>query len=182
AGLAEVIKHGVIADAALFEYMERCVEAILSKDLAALELPIRRSCEIKGAIVAEDETEQGVRANLNYGHTFGHAIEAVSGYSHFLHGEAVALGMHAAGVLARELGLVDAEFVERQRACLAAYGLPVSWPDLPIDETIAVMRRDKKVRSGAMKFIIADRLGHVVHRTDVSETLVRAALRALRER
>jgi 3-dehydroquinate synthase len=181
AGLAEVIKHGVIADAALFEYMEENVGRILARDLAALEVPVRRSCEIKSAIVSQDEREQGLRANLNYGHTFGHGFEAVTDYTRFLHGEAVALGMHASGVLAQELGLVDAAFVGRQKACLAAYGLPVSWPEIPVDETLEVMRRDKKARAGRMKFIVADGLGHVTQRTDVTEDQVCKAMTALQE-
>ncbi len=180
AGLAEVIKHGVIADETLFAHMETHAARILAKDLDALVFPVRRSCEIKGAIVAEDETEQGVRANLNYGHTFGHGIEAVTHYERFLHGEAIALGMIAAGALARELGLVDAAFEARQRACIAAYGLPVAWPEIPVDGTLDAMRRDKKARAGTMKFVVADRIGHVVHRTDVTEAQARRALEALR--
>ena len=180
AGLAEVIKHGVIADETLFAHLESHAARILAKDLDALEVPIRRSCEIKGAIVAEDETEQGVRANLNYGHTFGHGIEAVTQYERFLHGEAIALGMIAAGALARELGLAGAAFEARQRACIAACGLPVFWPEIPVDGTLEAMRRDKKARAGTMKFVVADRIGHVVHRTDVTEAQARRALEALR--
>ncbi len=179
AGLAEAIKHGVIADEALFSYMEQNVDAILKKDLKALEVPILRSCEIKSGIVSQDEREKGLRANLNYGHTFGHGIEAVTHYEKFLHGEAIALGMHAAGVLSRELGLVDTEFVERQRNCLAAYGLPVSWPEMPVDETLELMKHDKKVQAGTMKFIVIDKLGHAVQRTDVDESQARNALEAL---
>lgn len=180
AGLAEAIKHGIIADAELFTYMETHARAILAKDLAALEKPIVRSCEIKAAIVAADEREQGARANLNYGHTFGHAIETVTDYRGYLHGEAIALGMVCAARLSRTLGLVDEAFEERQRSCLAAYGLPVSWPDIPIDETIHAMKRDKKIRAGTMKFILADRFGHVVQQTDVPDDAVREALTALR--
>ena len=180
AGLAEVIKHGVIADADLFHFMEETAERVLAKDFDALEYPIVRSCEIKGAIVAEDETEQGRRANLNYGHTFGHGIESVTRYTKFLHGEAIGLGMHAAGHLAKALGLVDMMFVERQRACLESYGLPVHWPELPVDETLALMKHDKKARRGTMKFVVADAMGHVVHRTDVTEVQARAALEAVR--
>ncbi|HIA48454.1 MAG TPA: 3-dehydroquinate synthase [Candidatus Hydrogenedentes bacterium] len=179
-GLAEVIKHGVIADEALFEHMESNVEAILECDLNALKIPVKRSCEIKAAIVAADETEQGIRANLNYGHTFGHGIEAVTQYNRFLHGEAIALGMCAAGVLARELGLVDQAFVDRQRSCFEAYGLPVEWSDLPVDEMLAAMKHDKKVCAGTMKFVVADQMGHVVHRTDVTEDQARSALEAIR--
>jgi 3-dehydroquinate synthase len=181
AGLAEVIKHGVIADAELFYYMEETVDGILGMDLQALEYPIVRSCEIKSAIVAEDETEQGKRANLNYGHTFGHGIEAVTHYKQFLHGEAIALGMHAAAHLAHDLGLVDTMFVERQRSCLERYGLPAHWPDLPVDETLALMQHDKKARGGMMKFVVPDAMGHVVHRTDVTEDQARRALAAVRD-
>lgn len=181
AGLAEVIKHGVIADADLFAYMERQVDAILAKDLDTIEYPVRRSCEIKSAIVAEDEHEHGVRANLNYGHTFGHGIEAASNYDRFLHGEAIALGMHAAATLARNLGMVDRVFVDRQRACIEAYGLPAAWPSMPIDPVLEAMRHDKKVRAGTMKFVLPDRMGHVVHRTDITLDQARAALEAVRE-
>ena len=180
-GLAEVVKHGVIADAELFAYIEGHAAAILAKDLAALEFPVRRSCEIKAAVVAEDERERGRRAILNYGHTFGHAIEAVTGYTKFLHGEAVAMGMHAAGVLAQALGLVDQAFVARQRACLVACRLPVAWPNIPVEDTLAAMKHDKKARAGALKFILASGVGHVVQHTDVTEGQVRAALVALRE-
>ncbi|MCC6142206.1 MAG: 3-dehydroquinate synthase [Candidatus Hydrogenedentes bacterium] len=180
AGLAEAIKHGIIADADLFEFMERNAAAMLDLDLDALRRPVLRSCEIKGAIVAEDELEHGRRANLNYGHTFGHAIESVTAYKRFLHGEAIALGMCAAGALSRELGLVDSYFEDRQRACFEAYGLPVHWPDLPVAETLAAMQKDKKARAGTLKFIVATRIGEVVHRTDITPDQARLALEAIR--
>lgn len=179
AGLAEVIKHGVIADESLFAHMENNVEAILNCDLDTLMIPVKRSCEIKSAVVAADEKEQGLRANLNYGHTFGHGIEAVTEYKKFLHGEAIALGMCAAASLGESLGLVDAAFVARQRACFDAYGLPTSWSELPVEETLAAMKHDKKARAGTMKFVVPDAMGHVVHRTDISEDQARAALRTI---
>jgi len=179
AGMAEVIKHGVIADADLFAYLEEASAAIRAKDVRALEWPILRSCEIKSEIVAMDEREQGRRAELNYGHTFGHAIEAVSEYSLFLHGEAVALGMHAAGVLAHSLGMVGTDFVARQLACIEAYGLPVVWPELPVEAALRAMRHDKKARSGKLKLILPDRMGHVVQRTDVDDAQLRKAFEAL---
>jgi 3-dehydroquinate synthase len=180
AGLAEVIKHGMIADADLFAYMEKNAPAILANDLSALEYPVRRSCEIKAAIVSADEHEHGARANLNYGHTFGHGIEAASGFKLFLHGEAIALGMHAAASLARNLAMVNQRFVDRQRQCIESYGLPVSWRDIPIDETLEAMKRDKKVRAGTTKFVLVDEIGHAVHRTDVTFEQARAALESLR--
>ena len=181
AGLAEAIKHGIIADAELFDYMEANVAGILAKDPEVLAVPVVRSCEIKAAIVSEDETEQGVRANLNYGHTFGHAIESVSHYNTFLHGEAIAIGMCAAGDMARALGMVDDAFVARQRACFEAYGLPTTWAALPVEEALDAMKRDKKVRAGRMKFILATGMGAVVQRCDISEAQARAALEAVRK-
>jgi 3-dehydroquinate synthase len=179
AGLAEVIKHGIIADAGLFEYMENNAEPILQNDLEAMVRPVKRSCEIKAAVVASDETEQGIRANLNYGHTFGHGIEAATHYEKFLHGEAIALGMVAAGALSLELGLVDESFVQRQKACFEAYGLPTHWADLPVPETMEAMKHDKKVRAGTMKFVLADKMGHVIHRTDITEEQAQRALESL---
>ncbi len=179
AGMAEVIKHGVIADAALFDYLEENAAAILSRDLDKLEYPIRRSCEIKAQVVAEDEREHGLRAILNYGHTFGHAIEAVTGYGRFLHGEAVALGMCAAGELGLRLGMVGTDFTERQRACIAAYGLPVAFSELPVEEALEAMRKDKKSRAGTLKFIVPERLGAVAQRTDIPVEEARAAFEAL---
>ena len=179
AGLAEAIKHGIIADADLFAYMKANAAAILNKDQEALAVPVLRSCEIKAAVVAEDEKEHGARANLNYGHTFGHAIEAVTNYETFLHGEAIALGMIAAGALSKELGLVDDDFIAEQRAIFTAYGLPVTWSALPTDAVLHAMKKDKKVQAGTLKFIVADRIGHVIHRTDVTEAQVRVALAAI---
>lgn len=180
AGLAEVIKHGVIADAILFSYMEDECETVLAGSLHILQYPIKRSCEIKSAIVSEDERELGLRANLNYGHTFGHGIEAASDYTTFLHGEAVSLGMIAAGALARNLGLVGEEFVQRQERCLQNYGLPVRWPEIPIDRVLEAMRHDKKALGGTLKFVIAEEIGHVIQRTDVTLQQARTALETLR--
>ena len=180
AGCAEIIKHGVIADTALFAYMEEHAAALVRGDLDAFLFPIARSCEIKAAVVTEDEHEMGLRAILNYGHTFGHAIETVSRYSLFLHGEAVALGMCAAGVLGRDLGLVGQDFVDRQQACIEAYGLPVRWPELPLTEALAAMKKDKKARAGTLKFIVPVRLGAVVQRTDITEDQAAAALASLK--
>ena len=180
AGMAEVIKHGIIADTALFEYLESASAGVLQGDLDALRTPVVRSCEIKAAVVAEDEHEHGRRADLNYGHTFGHAFETASHYEHFLHGEAVALGMCAAGALAQNLGLVDDAFVRRQERCIASYGLPVRWPEMPVDATMDAMKKDKKACAGTLKFVLATRIGAVTHRTDVTPEAVRAALETLR--
>ncbi len=180
AGCAEIIKHGVIADADLFAYMEEHASEIVAGDLDALEYPIARSCEIKADVVVEDEQEHGRRAILNYGHTFGHAIETVSNYALFLHGEAVALGMVAAGALGQALGMVDDTFVTRQRACIEAYGLPTRWDALPVDDALEAMKKDKKARAGTLKFIVPEGMGAVARRTDVTEAQARAAFEVLR--
>ncbi|MBI2422454.1 MAG: 3-dehydroquinate synthase [Candidatus Hydrogenedentes bacterium] len=180
AGMAEVIKHGIIADAALFEHTRTHATAILAKDLDALLFPVVRSCEIKSAIVMADEKEMGVRANLNYGHTFGHAIESVTRYETYLHGEAIALGMVAAGAMSESLGMVAAGFNDAQKSVFAAYGLPVRWPELPVEACLEAMKKDKKVRAGAMKFILATGIGQVAQRTDIDEDCARAALSSLK--
>lgn len=180
AGLAEVIKHGIIADAELLSYMEEQVAPLMAIDLDAFRYPVLRSCEIKSAIVAEDEKEHGKRANLNYGHTFGHAIESVTRYTKFLHGEAIALGMCAAGALALDLGLVDESFVARQRACFEGYGLPTVWEDLPVAASLEAIKKDKKARAGTLKFVLATAIGSVVHRSDILEDQVRKAFESIR--
>jgi 3-dehydroquinate synthase len=182
AGLAEVIKHGMIADPDLFLYMEKQASAILAHDWESLQYPVRRSCEIKAGIVAQDERESGIRAYLNYGHTFGHAIETVTHYRRFLHGEAVAIGMCAAAYLAHRLGMIDQSLVERQEQCIQNYGLPTAWSDLPIDETLEVMYKDKKARGGTLRLVLPLGLGSVCVRDDVPIDLVREALRYIRER
>lgn len=179
AGLAEVVKHGVIADADLFSYMESNARDILEKNLDALELPVVRSCEIKSGVVSKDEFESDLRAILNYGHTFGHAIEAVTDYTTFLHGEAISIGMSCAAELAQQLGLVNGSFVQRQNQCLEQYGLPTRWRELPVDATLDAMKHDKKARAGTLKFIVPDRMGHVVQRTDITDAQARAALEAV---
>lgn len=179
AGCAEIIKHGVILDAGLFNYMEKEAASVLACDLKALFYPVARSCEIKSAVVAEDEKEHGIRALLNFGHTFGHALETASNYSTFLHGEAVALGMCAAAELGRLLGTASPDFCCRLRACCQAYGLPVVWSELPVREALQAMKKDKKARAGTLKFIVPCDFGTVEQRTDITEELAGKALESL---
>ena len=161
-GLAEVVKYGVILDADFFEYLERHVEPILRRDDAVLQEIIERSCRLKAGVVEQDEREEsGLRAVLNYGHTFCHAIEAVAGYGRFLHGEAVAIGMILASRLAERLGRIDSSITKRQHDLLSALALPVEVSDLDADELIAAMHRDKKVEHGMLRFVLPTRLGHV---------------------
>lgn len=160
AGLAEVIKHALIADNELLAWLEHNMTGLLAFDSTALTHVVMRSCEIKAAVVAADETEQGVRATLNFGHTFGHALEAVLGYGNWLHGEAVGCGMLLAAKLSNALGLLDAVQVERIATLLHMTGLPIQVP--PQASTLALMkamRVDKKNEAGQVRFIVLPQLG-----------------------
>ena len=159
AGLAEVIKHGAILDAGFFDWIEANIAKLMARDHAALAHAIARSCEIKSDVVARDEREGGLRAVLNFGHTFGHAIESGLGYGEWLHGEAVGCGMVMAADLSRRLGLIDDAAVDRVRALVKAAGLPVVAPDLGTDRWIELMEVDKKNEGGAIKFILLKPLG-----------------------
>ncbi len=157
AGLAEVIKHGAILDADYFAWIEQNIGKLVEPQ--AMAYAIARSCEIKAEVVRKDEREGGLRAVLNFGHTFGHAIESGLGYGNWLHGEAVGCGMVMAADLSARLGLVDAATVERVRALVAAAGLPTVAPDLGAERWIELMSVDKKNEGGAIKFILLKPLG-----------------------
>jgi 3-dehydroquinate synthase len=163
AGLAEVIKHGIMADWAYFEWLEANMDKLLQGDVTAMAYAVRVSCEIKARVVSLDEREgsSGIRATLNFGHTFGHAIEAGLGFGVWLHGEAVACGMVMAARLSQGLGLVDAAFVERVTKLLIRAGLPVAGPEsITPDEYIHHMSVDKKAEGGQIKFVVIDKPGH----------------------
>ena len=173
AGLAEVIKYGIIHDAALFEELERQAEAVLAGDADVLARIIARSCEIKAAVVGQDEREEGgLRATLNFGHTAGHAIEAVSGYGHYLHGEAVAIGMVYAARLSAELSGLPARDVQRIARLCARYGLPIDLPDCPWAPIRRAMGVDKKSTGGSPRFVLASAIGHVRHACEAPEDLL----------
>jgi 3-dehydroquinate synthase len=159
AGLAEVIKHGAIIDIEFFEWIERNIGKLMARDQAALAHAIARSCEIKANVVRQDEREGGLRAILNFGHTFGHAIENGLGYGAWLHGEAVGCGMVMAADLSYRLGLIDQAAVERMRALVAAAGLPTVAPNLGAARWLELMEVDKKNEGGAIKFILLKPLG-----------------------
>lgn len=159
AGLAEVIKHGAILDAAYFDWIEQNIARLVAREPAAMAYAIARSCEIKADVVRQDEREGGLRAVLNFGHTFGHAIEAGLGFGTWLHGEAVGCGMVMAADLSHRMGLVDAATVERVRSLVKAAGLPTVAPDLGAERWIELMEVDKKNEGGAIKFILIKPLG-----------------------
>ncbi len=159
AGLAEVIKYGPIADSVLLDWIETNMAVLIQRDPAALAHVVRRSCEIKAGIVSQDEREAGLRAILNFGHTFGHAIEAGLGYGVWLHGEAVGCGMVMAMHLSRRLGLLDAAWVDRVTALLQRAGLPTVGPNLGAARYLELMRIDKKAESGQIRFVVIDKPG-----------------------
>ncbi|WP_291008397.1 3-dehydroquinate synthase [Hydrogenophaga sp.] len=160
AGLAEVIKYGPIADMAFFEWIESHLDELLMQESHAMAYAVRRSCEIKAWVVGQDERESGLRAILNFGHTFGHAIEAGLGYGQWLHGEAVGCGLVMAARLSEALGLVDAAFVERLTSLVRRAGLPVVAPVLDAADNsnryLSLMRVDKKAEAGEIKFVLID--------------------------
>jgi 3-dehydroquinate synthase len=161
-GLAEVVKYGVILDADFFDQLEREVAPIQQREPAVMAQIIQRCCELKSKIVNEDETEQsGRRAILNYGHTFGHAIESTFGYGTFTHGEAISIGMNCAARLALQAGMAPRELLERQTALLTKFGLPVDCPRDEHPQLIEAMKRDKKVAGGVLHLVLPTRIGHV---------------------
>ena len=181
AGLAEVIKYGPIADFAFLDWLERAMDSLRAGDTAQLAHAVQRSCEIKAWVVAQDEREAGLRAILNFGHTFGHAIEAGMGYGQWLHGEAVGCGMLMAAHLSAALGLVDDLLVQRLRTLVHRAGLPTRAPVLDVRDNagryLELMQLDKKSEGGAIKFVLLSREG----KTSVQaapEPLVRATIDA----
>jgi 3-dehydroquinate synthase len=174
AGLAEVIKYGAIADSGFFAWLEENVDALLARDRVALAHAIGRSCEIKAQVVAEDEREAGRRAILNFGHTFGHAIEHCQGYGEWLHGEAVAAGMVMAGRLS-ELGK---DQLGRLQALIEAAGLPVEQPGIPAARLLEAMGRDKKVIAKTLRFVLLRELGDAYVTSEYDELLLAQVCRA----
>ena len=160
AGLAEVIKYGPIADMAFMEWLEGAMDALLARDKTALAHAVRRCCEIKAWVVGQDEREAGLRAILNFGHTFGHAIEAGMGYGVWLHGEGVGAGMVMAADLSARLGLIDEATSQRIQALIARTGLPVKGPALNADRYLELMQVDKKAEGGEIRFVVIDTIFH----------------------
>ncbi len=161
AGLAEVVKYGLIADADFFNWLEEQANGLLKREPATLDYAIKRSCEIKAGVVVEDETEQGIRAILNFGHTFGHAIEHCLGYGEWLHGEAVAAGMCMAASFSEQLGWSSADDSQRIRNLLTRLNLPCQPPPLNPGDFIAAMSMDKKVIGGEIRLVLMHGIGNV---------------------
>lgn len=169
AGLAEVVKYGVILDEEFFRWLEQHAQEVLRRDRPALTHLVGRCCQLKAQVVSQDEREEkGLRECLNYGHTFGHAFESMTGYSALLHGEAVSMGMVCASQLSERLGRIGAEDTARQVALLSAFGLPVTPPALDSKQVVEAMKHDKKAAHGNLRFVLPERIGKVARVDDVS--------------
>jgi len=175
-GIAEVIKHGFALDVAFVDWLERNIDLLLKRDAAALTHAVKRSCELKARVVAADEREAGERALLNFGHTFGHAIETGAGYGAWLHGEAVAAGMVMAAELSALMGDLKKTDVSRVRELLKRAGLPVKGPALAPERMLELMAVDKKAAKGKTRFVLLQSVGRAALRGDVDEGLVRKAI------
>jgi len=178
AGIAEVIKHGFALDADLVGWLESNMAQLLTREPAALAHAVRRSCELKAQVVAEDEREEGRRAVLNFGHTFGHAIETGAGYGVWLHGEAVAAGMVMAAELSARCGRLAPADAARVRQLVRSAGLPVAAPAMPTERYLELMAGDKKAAAGRIRYVLLERVGHAALSGDVEERLVREVLAA----
>jgi 3-dehydroquinate synthase len=176
-GLAEVIKYGVIADAKLFAFLERHMGAILQRNSRALEHVIRRSIEIKAHVVSKDEKESGLREILNFGHTFGHALEAVTRYRRFQHGEAIGWGMMCAALLGHEVAGTPADEVSRIVALVRRMGPLPAWPQVKAKEILQAMHTDKKAREGKLRFVLSRKIGQAGTVEDIPEKTVECILR-----
>ena len=177
AGTAEIIKYGIIGDRGLFDFLENFADDVLKLDRNPLRHIIFRSCEIKADVVRRDEREGGLRAILNFGHTIGHALETATGYTAFLHGEAVAIGMYIEAEIARLMGLIQQDEVLRIRRLISTYGLPSAIPrNIDLEVFFASMKLDKKAVSGAIRFILPDRIGSVALHESVPESVIRKAV------
>jgi 3-dehydroquinate synthase len=167
AGLAEVIKYGLIRDPDFFSWMEQNISRLLARDVPVMVEAIERSCRNKAKVVEADEHESGLRASLNLGHTFGHAIENAMGYGKWLHGEAVAAGTMMAAELSRLLNMITKDDVDRIRALYLRAGLPVDAPDLGMQKYLKLMELDKKVEGGRMRFVLLKRIGEAAVHSDI---------------
>jgi 3-dehydroquinate synthase len=177
AGLAEVVKYGLLGDAGFLDWVEAHADALVGLDMGALGVAIERSCAAKARIVAQDEREQGRRALLNLGHTFGHAIETATGYQEWLHGEAVAVGMLLAADLSARVGWLDSGDVARVRRLLERLGLPVAPPRIDVEHALALMGMDKKVQRGRLRLVLLRSLGDAVVTADFPVDALRATLK-----
>jgi 3-dehydroquinate synthase len=176
-GLAEIIKHAVIADSAMFQFLEKNMEKVERRNRVALDYLIPRNVAIKAQVVTRDEHESGLREILNFGHTFGHALESVTHYKRYQHGEAVAWGMMAAALLGHETGVTRANDVSRIVSLVRRMGPLPPWPRVPAAALIEAMRSDKKARDGKLRFVLTPRIGKAASYDRVPQAAVERVLR-----
>jgi len=181
AGMAEVIKYGMIYDDSFFEHLTDNMERLINEDWQTLDEIIKRCCEIKAAVVSSDETEKGIRAILNFGHTVGHAIEAQTGYRKYRHGEAVAIGMIAESRIALKLEMISDMDIQRLWQLIVRARLPYRIGDLDSGEILEKMKKDKKVREDKLRFVLPTQIGEVVIRDDVPEAIILDVLEDMKE-
>ena len=181
AGLAEVIKYGFISDSSLLDYLSNHSDSILSCDPEVLASIIERCCQIKASIVGKDERETSLRMILNFGHTVGHAVEAVGGYSEFNHGEAVAIGMHAAALISQRIGLCTNEEISVLKSQIRNFGLPLTSPGYDAHKMYSYLLRDKKAEGGKINWILMSGIGQVSICKDVSEDIIMESLERIRK-
>jgi 3-dehydroquinate synthase len=177
AGLAEVVKHCAIADAQFLDWIEANASALLACDTEAMEHAVLRSCEIKSAVVSADEREGGIRATLNFGHTFGHAIEAGMGYGEWLHGEAVGCGMVLGADLSRRLNFISEADVQRLTEIIQAMNLPITPPKFGAQRYMELMQVDKKTEGGQIRYVVLEKIGKAQIKS-VADALVMETLSA----
>lgn len=182
AGLAEVIKYALLGDVDFLDWLERHIDDLVGRDPERLAEAVYRSCEHKARIVASDEKEQGERALLNLGHTFGHAIESYMGYGVWLHGEAVAVGMVMAADLSQRLGWISTDDLERTKKIIQRAHLPVKCPAIPLDEFLGFMAHDKKVLNGQLRLVLMSSLGKAIITKDFDVELMKQAILANQEK
>ena len=168
-GLAEIIKYGLIYDRDFFVWLQPNVSNILKQDMSSLGYAVQRSCQIKAEIVAQDETEQSIRAILNFGHTFGHAIENQTGYGQWGHGQAVAAGMVLAARLSAKMSLISEEDLEMIKSILSKAGLPVEPPKINVNDFIDNMKADKKVKKRKIQLVLLNKIGEAFLTSEYSE-------------
>jgi 3-dehydroquinate synthase len=178
-GCAEVVKHAMICDPRLLEYLEERAEGLLMLDKAITSEVVSRSAAIKARVVSEDEKEQGIRVILNYGHTIGHGLEAATNYERFLHGEAIAIGMMGAAMISRQVGLLFQEVVDRQKALLERFGLPTTCSGVDIESLLKAMELDKKVVGKKGRWVLLSGIGKPVVRDDIHREEAVSAIRKL---
>jgi len=182
-GMAEVLKYGASMDPALFSLLETEKDNLLALEPQVIEQVVNQCALLKSRIVAQDEKESGVRMYLNFGHTLGHAIEALSNYQTHTHGQAVAIGMNAAARISVAMGMLDQPSVDRLEKVIQSYGLPTKMPkELDTNQLIEQLQKDKKVVQGNVRFVLQESLGKVVIRNDVSETIIREVIDSIREK